>query len=237
MNTETFMPSETGQYNNDYCPTVMQVLPQLITGGVEQGTVDVATAIAEAGGKSIVVSAGGPMIKELNRKSIKHYELPLNSKNPITIRKNAKKLLNLIIKEEADIIHARSRAPAWSAWQAASYAKVHFMTTFHGTYNQSNWLKRHYNQVMTRGDRVIAISEFIAGHILKNYGVSPSKIKIISRGIDVEKFSQNNVNQERRIKFANRTVWSLLKLSCCHFTAEIFTNEFPDFGATRPLQK
>ena len=99
MNTETFMPSETGQYNNDYCPTVMQVLPQLITGGVEQGTVDVATAIAEAGGKSIVVSAGGPMIKELNRKSIKHYELPLNSKNPITIRKNAKKLLNLIIKQ------------------------------------------------------------------------------------------------------------------------------------------
>lgn len=207
MNTETSIPSETDQYDNELCPTIMQVLPQLITGGVEQGTVDVAIAIAETGGKSIVVSAGGPMTQELVRNGVKHFELPLTSKNPITMRKNARKLLNIIHEEEADIMHARSRAPAWSAWHAATKAKVPFITTFHGTYGHTNWFKRRYNQVMIRGDRIIAISDFIAGHILRNYGVPAAKINVIPRGIDIEKFSPSNVSQERRIKLANE--WRL----------------------------
>jgi glycosyltransferase involved in cell wall biosynthesis len=185
----------------------MQVVPKLVTGGVEQGTIDVASAIVEGGGLSIVVSAGGPMVKELKRSGVKHYELPVNSKNPLTMQQNIKRLINIIEEQHVDIIHARSRAPAWSSWKAARKTNKHFVTTFHGTYGHSNWFKRQYNEVMTKGDRIIAISNFIAGHILKIYGVPPDNIRVIPRGVDFNKFSPDKVSQERRIKLARE--WRL----------------------------
>ena len=188
-------------------PTVMQVLPELVTGGVERGTIDVAHAIVEGGGRSIVVSAGGLMTHELQRLGVEHFELPMASKNPFVMRQNIQCLVVLAMQEQVDIIHARSRAPAWSAYYAARRTKKHFITTFHGTYNHGNWLKRRYNSVMTKGERVIAISDFIAGHIRKIYGVPSSNIRVIPRGIDLDKFDATKISQERRIKLANE--WRL----------------------------
>jgi len=188
-------------------PTVMQVLPELVTGGVERGTIDVAHAIVEGGGRSIVVSAGGLMTHELQRLGVEHFELPIASKNPFVMQQNIQRLVLLAMQEQVDIIHARSRAPAWSAYYAARRTKKHFITTFHGTYNHGNWLKRRYNSVMTKGERVIAISDFIAGHIRKIYGVPSSNIRIIPRGIDLDKFDATKISQERRIKLANE--WRL----------------------------
>jgi glycosyltransferase involved in cell wall biosynthesis len=188
-------------------PIIMQILPALSSGGVERGTIDLAEAIVEAGGRSIVVSAGGQMLSELKRTGSDHYYLPMASKNPFIMWQNISQIVKIIESEQVDIVHARSRAPAWSAWYATRRTKKHFVTTFHGTYGYSNWFKRKYNEIMTKGDRVIAISNFIAGHIQQIYGIGATKIKIIPRGIDITKFNTDKVSQERRIQLANH--WRL----------------------------
>jgi len=187
---------------------VLQVLPALVTGGVERGTIDVAAALAEAGWTSIVASEGGPMARELSRVGAEHITLPLASKNPLTIRRNADRLCELIEQRGVDIVHARSRAPAWSAWMAAGRTNRHFVTTFHGTYNVG-WfgLKNRYNSVMTRGERVIAISEFIAEHVWRVYGVDPDRIRVVPRGIDLNRFDPARVSPERIIQLAQK--WRL----------------------------
>ena len=188
--------------------TVLQVLPFLGSdGGVERGAVEIAQAIVETGGKAIVAAATGPKVHELNRVKAKHIDLPLNSKNPIVIYKNIARLVQIIKNERVDIVHARSRAPAWSAFFAAKKTGCHFVTTFHGTYKYSSLLKRKYNSIMTRGDKVIAISQFIASHIRKNYGIPHHKVTIIHRGVDTKKFDPNSVSAERIINLANE--WRL----------------------------
>jgi glycosyltransferase involved in cell wall biosynthesis len=185
----------------------MQVLPNLVTGGVERGTVDIAEAIAAAGARSIVVSAGGPMERELRRAGAEHVTLAMDSKNPFTMRANIKLLEELIDDHRVDIVHGRSRAPAWSAYYAARNKKRHFITTFHGTYSHGNAFKRAYNAIMTKGERVIAISGFVAGHIRQVYGVPANKIRVIPRGVDLQRFDPANVSQERVIDLA--TKWRL----------------------------
>jgi len=187
---------------NSKLPTVMQILPALITGGVERGTLDIAGAIVDAGWRAIVVSSGGPMIHELSRLGGEHIELPVDSKNPFVMWKNIKRLIELVKVEDVDIIHARSRAPAWSAWLAAKRTGTPFVTTFHGTYGQTNPAKHYYNSVMTKGDAVIAISGFIAGHIRQVYGVPIAKISVIPRGIDLTKFNITTVSKERIVNQA-----------------------------------
>ena len=113
-------------------PTIMQVLPALVTGGVERGAADVSAAIVAAGWKSVVVSEGGPMVREIERAGGVHVTLPMGSKNPITMRRNVARLVEAARTHGADLIHARSRAPAWSARSAARELGVPFMTTFHG---------------------------------------------------------------------------------------------------------
>ncbi|NQV56007.1 MAG: glycosyltransferase family 4 protein [Rhodospirillales bacterium] len=188
-------------------PTVLQVLPELITGGVERGTVDIAEAVVAAGGRAIVASEGGPMEVELTRAGAEHITLPLASKNPFVIYKNIGRLAKLITAEQVDVVHARSRAPAWSAWYAAKRSKCAFITTFHGTYGHGAWFKRWYNSIMTRGDRVIAISDFIGGHARKIYGVETARIRIVHRGIDVVKYDPANISAERVINLAKK--WRL----------------------------
>ncbi len=183
--------------------TVMQVLPALVQGGVERGTVEIAGAIVEAGGRAIVVSAGGPMVHDLTRVGAEHVILPVASKNPLTMYNNIGHLQKLIRKFNVDIVHVRSRAPAWSSWRAARRAGVHFVTTFHGTYSAGNWFKRYYNSVMCRGERVIAISNFIAGHLRRLYGVEASRIRVIYRGVDLERFDAARVSAERVVALAN----------------------------------
>ncbi|MEO5335492.1 MAG: glycosyltransferase family 4 protein [Magnetospirillum sp. WYHS-4] len=183
--------------------TVLQVLPALgAQGGVERGTVEVAAAIVAAGGRAIVASAGGPLAHELARSGATHVTLPLASKNPFVIQANIDRLMDLIEAEKVDIVHARSRAPAWSAWFAARRTGRRFVTTFHGTYGAANFLKRRYNAVMTYGQRVIAISSFIAGHIRQNYGTAPAKIRIVHRGVDLNRFDPAKVSVERVVALA-----------------------------------
>jgi glycosyltransferase involved in cell wall biosynthesis len=183
-------------------PAIMQVLPSLVTGGVERGAADVAAALVAAGWKSIVVSEGGPMVREIERAGAIHVTLPVASKNPFTMRRNIGRLVEVGRAHGVDLVHARSRAPAWSARAAARELGVPFVTTFHGTYNFGNPIKRWYNSIMAKGVRVIAISDFIAKHAIANYGVSPAIVRVIHRGVDVARFDPARVSAERVIKLA-----------------------------------
>ena len=188
-------------------PVVLQVLPELVTGGVERGTVDVASAVVAKGWVSIVASAGGPMVGDLERAGVEHITLPLQSKKPWTMHRNAGALTELIFDRKIDIVHARSRAPGWSALIAARRIGTHFVTTYHGTYNATNPIKNLYNSVMARGEKVIAISDFIAAHIQQRHRLDPSKIVTIHRGIDTGLFDPKSVSAERIIQLA--TAWRL----------------------------
>lgn len=188
-------------------PVVLQVLPSLVTGGAERGAIDVAAALAAAGWTSLVASSGGPMVRELERAGAKHITLPLDSKNPFVMRANVERLGQVIARFGVDIVHGRSRAPAWSALYAARRAGVRFVTTFHGTYNFSNPAKRWYNSVMARGDRVIGASQFICEHVVRNYHVSPSVLRHIPRGIDLDRFDPARVSGPRQAALAK--AWRL----------------------------
>jgi len=187
--------------------TVLQVLPRLVVGGAERGTVDVAIAIQRAGGIAIVASEGGPMVHELERARAKHVKLPLARKNPYTIWRNAGRLARVIRQNKVDIVHARSRAPAWSALWAARRTGVRFMTTYHDTYSASSAWKRRYNSVMAKGQRVIAISEFIADYLRDLYGLGAGVLRTIPRGVDLSRFDPARVPAERKIKLTHD--WNL----------------------------
>lgn len=188
-------------------PTVLQILPALQGGGVERGTLEIADAISRAGWKSIVVSAGGNMTYALEKTGTIHITLPVNSKNPWVMKKNVKLLAAIIRQHKVDIVHARSRAPAWSALGACKLTSARFITTFHAAYTRGHYFKNLYNSVMTRGEKVIAISDFIARHIIDNYAIDPEKVLTIPRGVDVKKFNPAAVSAERIIKMA--TDWNL----------------------------
>ena len=178
-------------------PAVLQVIPSLVSGGVERGTVEVAGALVAAGWTAYVASAGGPMERELTRVGVKHITLPLASKNPLAIRRNADALVEIIRRHKIDIVHARSRAPAWSAWRAAKKTRRRFVTTFHNAYDDKAPFKHWYNSVMARGERVIAISDFVAEHAANVYGVGPDRLRTIPRGVDMKLFDPVRVTGQR----------------------------------------
>src|SRR5574344_447720 len=174
----------------DKTPVVLQVLPELEMGGVERGTLEIAADLKERGIKNFVASQGGRLTYDLNRLKIGHLTLPLKSKNPIIMWRNSKILEKFIKENEINVVHARSRAPAWSAYWAAKRAGVKFMTTFHGTYGLGPCgIKKIYNRVMTYGELVIVISEHIKKHILANYQVAKNKLRLIPRCVNLDKFS------------------------------------------------
>jgi glycosyltransferase involved in cell wall biosynthesis len=188
-------------------PVVLQVVPSLVTGGAERGTIEIAAAIVADGGTAIVASEGGTMENDLRRAGALHLKLPAASKNPIVMYRNIARLEQIIAAYKVDIVHVRSRAPAWSARTAAQRAGCHFITTFHAPYNFSNALKKRYNQIMTEGERVIAISEFIADHVRENYNVERTRLRVIRRGIDIARFDPDRVSAERMIQLSTR--WRL----------------------------
>ncbi len=194
-------------------PVVLQVLPSLDVGGggVERSAIDVAEALVLAGKTAIVASAGGRQVVELERRGARHIELPLASKNPLVIRRNIARLSELIAAEGVELVHARSRAPAWSARAAARAAGLPFVTTFHGTYNFGTGslgaLKKRYNAVMADGDIVIANSQFITAHIKAHYDVPEDRIRTVPRGIDTARFDAEGFNPNRMVDLANR--WRL----------------------------
>lgn len=187
------------------CPVILQVLPALNAGGVERGTVDIAAAIVAQGWEAVVASGGGPMVKDIQRAGATHITLPLATRNPLSIRRNGEILAELIGERGISLIHARSRAPAWSAIRAARLAGIPLVTSFHGTYSSSNLLKRMYNSSMLKGDCVIAISNFVAGHIRATYrNFDTSRLVTISRGVDLEAFDPAAVTGSRIIQLAKK---------------------------------
>jgi glycosyltransferase involved in cell wall biosynthesis len=149
-----------------------------------------------------VASTGGPLERDVVRGGARHIELPLASKNPLIMRRNSAALVRLIQRLGIDIVHARSRAPAWSGWSAARAAGAHFVTTFHNAYGVEPALKRRYNAVMAKGERVIAISQFVAEHAAAEYGVGPDRLRTIPRGVDLEVFDPGKVGAHRIIALA-----------------------------------
>ena len=184
--------------------SVLQVLPHLNSGGLVSGAIEVSEALQKSGMRSFVASEGGRREREIIRTGGKVFNFSLGSKNPLIIFLNIYKLSRIIKKYEINIIHARSRAPAWSAYFAAKKMGIPFVTTFHGTYSIQNNLKKKYNSIMVKADKVIAISSFINKHILSNYKVDQGKIVTVHRGINIEKFDYLKVSNERLIAFSKK---------------------------------
>jgi glycosyltransferase involved in cell wall biosynthesis len=186
---------------------ILQVLPELNIGGVERTTLDMVKALRQIFPVTYVASQGGSLLPELQNLGGTHFTLPLASKNPFQMVRNAIGLVRLIRDHDIHLIHARSRAPAWSALWAARWTKIPLVTTFHGAYRTSNIFKTFYNSIMTRGTRVIAISEFVLLHIQQQYPTSLPRIRLIHEGIDVEAFDPQHVSREE-IKILRKT-WNI----------------------------
>lgn len=180
----------------------MQIIPSLGAGGAEQGCIDIAAEIVRAGAKAIIVSNGGYRAPELERINAMHIDLPVHSKNPVVMWRNISRLKKVIKQHNVGIVHARSRAPAWSAWRACMNTDAHFMTTCHAPYNISGEAKRIYNGSIANGEIVIAISDYVAQYLKDNYTIEPSRIRKIARGIPMEKFHPTMVSPERMINLA-----------------------------------
>ena len=178
-------------------PAILQVLPSLESGGVERTTCEIAQAIVDAGMEAYVASAGGQLVETVEECGATHITLPLASKNPVTLYRNRARIEEVIEEHTISLVHARSRAPAWSAYYAAKQCKVPFITTFHGTYGTKGIGKKRYNSIMLKGQRVIANSNYIKQHILDNYTVDPQHIRVIPRCVDIRQFDPSNVTNEQ----------------------------------------
>ena len=170
---------------------VLQVIPKLGYGGAETGCFDIAHYLPENNCKSFIVTSGGELLKFVDRKKVKVFRLPVHSKNPVLILINAIILIGIILLNNISIVHARSRAPAWSCLMATKLTGRKFVTTFHGTYNFNSNIKKLYNSIMIRSDLIIAGSNFIFRHIKQNYSKyldDKKKLMVIFRGINVDYF-------------------------------------------------
>jgi len=170
---------------------ILQILPELNVGGVETGTVDLAKYLVSQGHKSFVVSNGGALVAGLQSDGSKHYTLPVHSKNLFTMYHCVGKLVSIIQKEKIDIVHARSRVPAWIAYFACRKTEAHFLTTCHGYYS-----KHLFSKVMGWGKMIIAISEIIGRHMVQDFGTPAENIRVIARSVDVNKF---NIPREPKV--------------------------------------
>ncbi len=177
---------------------ILQVLPALGQGGVERGTIEIAAALRAAGVENAVASSGGRLVRRLEELGVDHLELPLDSKNPFTMRSCAKKLAAYCRENGVTLMHARSRAPAWVVKWASAMCGVRWIATFHGVYGTDpKFLKIPYNRVMLKGERTIAVSKYVRDHILSTYaGADPDKIVLIYRGAETKVFNPGAVPKE-----------------------------------------
>ena len=187
--------------------TLLQVVPELETGGAEQTTLDVARAVIDAGGRALVATRGGRMTARLEADGARLAQMPVQSKNPLVMLGNAARLVDLIRREKVSLVHARSRAPAFSALWAAQATKTPFVATYHGVYMAKSGVKRWYNAVMTRGDLVIANSDYTRDHVLAEHHLDPAKIVTIPRGVDLDRFNPSYVTPDRLEKL--RSDWGI----------------------------
>lgn len=183
-------------------PVIMQIIPELGPGGAEQGCIDIAAELVRGGAQAIVVSNGGHRVHELERIGAVHINMPVHSKNPVVMWRNVSALRKLINRYGVNIVHARSRAPAWSAHYACKKTSAHFVTTCHAPYNISGEAKKFYNSSIAHGERVIAISNYVAEYLRQHYKLDNRTIRLIPRGIPIEKFHPTAVTPERLITLA-----------------------------------
>ena len=187
--------------------TVLQIIPELDAGGAERTTIDVADGLVSAGARALVASVGGRLVAELQARGGEWVPFPAATKNPLRMLANAFRLAALIRAEKVDLIHARSRAPAWSALLAARMTGRGFVTTYHGAYSGRFAPKILYNSVMARGDLVIANSHFTAELIQKMHPVAPEKLRVIHRGTELSAFTPDAVAPDRVERL--RRAWML----------------------------
>ena len=191
---------------------VLQVIPKLGYGGAETGCYDLAHYLHEQKAKSYIVTSGGPLLKYIDKKKVKLIRLPVQSKNPILIFLNSIILTIIILLSGINIVHARSRAPAWSCFIACKITRRKFVTTFHGTYNFNSSIKKFYNSVMVKSDLIIAGSNFIFSHINENYSNylnKSQKLLTIFRGINLDYFDSKKIKSNAESKLMND--WKLDK--------------------------
>ena len=191
---------------------VLQVIPKLGYGGAETGCFDIAHYLPENNCKSFIVTSGGELLKFVDRKKVKIFKLPVQSKNPLLIFINSIILIGIILLNNISIVHARSRAPAWSCLFASKLTGRKFVTTFHGTYNFKSNLKKFYNSVMVRSDLIIAGSNFIFSHIKENYSRylnNKKKFLVIFRGINVDYFDSSTTLESDEKKLLKQ--WDIEK--------------------------
>ena len=183
--------------------TIAQILPRLDLGGVERGTIDTAAAIISAGGRAIVISGGGRMVAKLTRAGAEHITIPAGAQNPLRWTLIRRHIAEALKSHSVDLVHIRSRAPAWIAMKVARQLNIPVLTTIHGRYHAQNMAKKIYNGIMVKADRVIAVSEYTAKIIQDQFPAAADKITVIHRGVDLEVFDPKTVSNQRVINVAD----------------------------------
>ena len=194
------------QKTNLVRPVIAQIIPALHNGGVERGTIETAQAISDCGWKPIIISSGGMLESQLKRVGAKHISLPVNQKNPLSWVFTKGKLRKILLDENIDIVHVRSRAPAWISLPIAKKLSIPTVSTIHGKFEATNLFKREYNKQMLKADEVIAISEFTKSVIERQFPklLENLSLSVIHRGVDLSLFNPRNVTQQRIINEAER---------------------------------
>jgi len=177
--------------------TVLQIIPALDSGGAERTTLEIADALVRAGARALVATEGGRLVGELQALGGEFHAFPAATKNPLAMTGNVRRLAAFIERQDVDIVHARSRAPAWVALGAVRRTGTPFVTTYHGVYSDRSAIKTRYNSVMAMGDRVIANSAYTAGHIIERYPAARGRIVTIHRGVDLGLFAPEAMEPER----------------------------------------
>ena len=184
-------------------PVIVQILPALVRGGVERGTVEMAQAIQAAGGHAVVISNGGPLVRHIERCGGKHIALPVHAKNPLRWPGLRRQLKTIFQAENADIVHVRSRVPAWLALTLAKSMGIATISTVHSRFTARSFLKRRYNAKLLDAGQVIAISDYVHGLITSQYIGVEDRLTVVHRGVDTDTFDPAAVSQARIINFAD----------------------------------
>jgi len=187
--------------------TILQVLPKLDTGGAERVVIEIADAVQRSGNIALIACEGGTLSHVAQRTGAEIVPLPLHTKSPLSMRRNARRLESLIRTRKVSLVHAHSRAPAWSAFWATQRCKIPFVTTYHGAYSEAGLVKHRYNAVMASGDRVIAVSHFIADLIRARYRTPEERLRTIPGGVDITKFDPAAIMGDRVTRLARE--WRL----------------------------
>lgn len=188
-------------------PSILQIIPRLDTGGAELSTIEITQAVVAAGGRALVATEGGRLVDRIEAAGGVVIPFSAATKNPLRMASNTRSLVRLVREHDIDLIHARSRAPAWSALAAARHLQLPFVTTYHGAYGENGRLKRLYNSVMARADVVIANSGFTAALVRQRYGTPDARIAVIHRGVDAGVFDPGAIGAQRRQDL--RAAWQI----------------------------